>query len=298
MIARSKETLSRKAWIILGLLVLCLPMTSVHAANERDIANRMNRLENEIQTLSRAIYKGEDPPPPSSFGGGGNVDAAELNVRIDQLEIQIRELTGRLEEISHQNTQLRTQIENTPAGGNVPAPSYPSHAQTPPPPINDGGYPDQPAPAAGGNYEWSTNTGGEPTPNSVIAPSDAGSAAYENAFAMLKNGQYDAAEQGFLSFLGQYPNHALTANAKYWLGESYYARGLYDKSARTFAEAYQQFPQSPKAPDNLLKLGLSLAGQGKKEDACIALGQIEKDFPTTAGPVLSRAKTEMANFGC
>lgn len=284
-----------------------LPFVSAQAASERDIENRMGRLENEIQTLSRAIYKGE-APPPGAFAGGG--DVADMNVRIDQLETQLRDLTGKLEEISYQNNQLKEQIERMAADNDVrfnnmnSAQVQPrSPVYMPPPqgaaPPEGMAYPDQPAPAAGGGYQWSTDHASDAgASGSVIAPSDAGSAAYENAFAMLKNQQYDAAEQGFLNFMAQYPNHALTANAKYWLGESYYARSQYDKASRTFAEAYQQFPQSPKAPDNLLKLGLSLAGQGKKDDACVALAQIEKDFATTAGPVLERAKTEMANFGC
>lgn len=293
--------------MVLCFFVVGLPVVSARAASERDIENRMGRLENEIQTLSRAIYKGETPPP-GAFAGGG--DVADLNVRIDQLETQIRDLTGKLEEISYQNNQLKEQMErmasdndmrfNNISSAQTP-PNRPVYVAPQPTPAGEGtSYPDQPAPAAGGGYQWGTDNVSDSgaSSGSVIAPSDAGSAAYENAFAMLKSQQYDAAEQGFLSFIAQNPNHALTGNAKYWLGESYYARSQYDKAARTFAEAYQQYPQSPKAPDNLLKLGLSLAGQGKKDDACVALAQIEKDFAATAGPVLERAKTEMANFGC
>ncbi len=310
MIKRSAHKNTQKAWIFLGLLVLCaVSVPAAHAENERDTANRIRRMENEIETLSRAIYKGEDPPP-GAFSGGGE-DVANLSVRIDQLETQIRDLTGKLEEVTYQNNQLKEQLERInsmpPSAASTPSQVYNNVPQPGP----DDGIPSdmgvpypQPSDNAGGNYQWSSDNGSGAAPapagtlGSVGVADEAGSMAYEAAFAYLKNGQYDAAEQGFQNFLTQYPNHALAGNAKYWLGESYYARGQFDKASRTFAEAYQLYPKGAKAPDNLLKLGLSLAGQGKKDDACVALAQVEKEFAATAGPVLKRAKEEMKNFGC
>lgn len=312
---------TRKARIFLGLLAFttlacAFDATQAHAQSEREMANRINRLENEMQTISRAIYKGETPPP-GAFSGGG-ADAAGLSVRLDQLETQLRDMNGRLEEQTNQIDQLRTQLErmNNDAamqtgGGAAPsAPRYTTQAASgyeapPQPSAPDAGheapYPQDTSPQGG--YQWTSNGAGSAEPSlgtlgSTPSPNDSGAMMYENAFSQLKSGQYDAAEQGFQQFLSANPDHALAGNAKYWLGESYYARGQYDKASRTFAEAYQKYPKSPKAPDNLLKLGMSLAGEGKKDDACIALGQIEKEFASTAGPVLRRAKEEMTHFGC
>lgn len=310
---RSAHT--RKAWIILGLLVLCASVPAA-AQDSRDVKSRVSRLENEVRTLSRAIYKGEEPPP-GAFSGGGGEESAALAVRLDQLETQIRTLTGRLEEQDHAIAELRSSMErmagdvearfNTGMGGHAPAPPVYNTAPSYSPPGGQqvsGGvttYQDvpQPAPDASG-YQWSSKGGNEAYQASggENVPNDAASMIYENAFSLLKGGQYEGAEQGFQSFLNQYPGHKLTGNAKYWLGETYYVRGQYDKATRTFAEAYQADPQGAKAPDNLLKLGKSLAGMGKKEDACVALAQIEKDYASTAGPVLARSKEEMKNFGC
>src|SRR3546814_19535879 len=50
----------------------------------------------------------------------------------------------------------------------------------------------------------------------------------------------------------------------YWLGETYYVRQRYQDAAVAFLEGYQKYPKSPKAADNLLKLGMALGPVGQK----------------------------------
>ncbi|MCC7305427.1 MAG: tol-pal system protein YbgF [Alphaproteobacteria bacterium] len=297
----------RKARVSLGLLALCGGFVFAAPAFAQDTNDRINRLENEVQTLSRAIYKGETPPP-GAFSGG---ESADTEVRLQQLETDLRTLTGKLEEQSHQIEQIRSQMErlgndmDMRMGSSQQSPAAATTSTT----MSQGArYMVQPTPPQppGNSYQWSSDTGQEnpPQPDATLGtidggPSaDAAAAAYENAFALLKNGEYEGAGNGFQAFISKYPGHSLVSNAKYWLGETHYVRGEFEKASRIFAEAYQQYPKSSKAPDDLLKLGLSLAALGKKDDACIALGQIEKEFPTGAEPVLRRAKQEMTRFGC
>ena len=308
----------RKAWIIPGLLLVCAFFgAGVFPAVADDVSNRIERLENEVQTLSRAVFKGEQPPPGALDAGSGGADQANLGNRMDQLESQLRDLTGKYEDQAHQVDQLKAQLEkmsgdvdmrfNDLKGGGATPPAAASHYMAPPPQPNatstlqpqDNAQP----------YKWSSKGAADQsaaaesgstlgTLNGSAATNDAGAIAYEAAFSQLKSGQYDAAEKGFKDFLAQYPSHSLTGNAKYWLGESYYARAQYDKASRTFAEAYQDNPKGPKAADNLLKLGMSLNGMGKKADACVAMGQIKKEFSGLDGAVLRRAQEEMTKIGC
>ena len=77
--------------------------------------------------------------------------------------------------------------------------------------------------------------------------------------------------RGFSAFLTQNPQDPLAENARYWLGETYYARGDYARAAEVFVEGYQTSKTGPKAPDTLLKLGMSLSSMGKKKEACADL---------------------------
>ena len=82
------------------------------------------------------------------------------------------------------------------------------------------------------------------------------------------------------------------------MGETFYVRGQYKDSARAFAEGFQTYPDSAKAPDMLLKLGMSLSGLKKDSDACVALKQLPLKFPTAPAQVLERGAQEVKRLNC
>ncbi len=296
--------------IFLGVLPLCF-LSPVVLAQNADV--RLDRLENEIQTLSRAVYRGE-APSPLAYSGGGYDDPraqADAGVRVQQLEVELRQLNGRLEEQSYEIRQLRTELERFTSdarlrfdvleGGGTGIGAARGATPFASPPVQQGG-----------GYQWRSQIEQTPPPSqqaqpqkqqqqpmsSGAVPSDGGAQSYDSAFSLLKAARYNDAEVEFLAFLKKYPQHKLVSNAKYWLGETYYVRGKYSQAAQVFAEGFQLFPKGTKAPDNLLKLGMSLSAMGKKDDACLALLQIDKEFSGVAGPVQRRASQEISRLGC
>ncbi len=121
---------------------------------------------------------------------------------------------------------------------------------------------------------------------------------YDYAFGLLSQANYPAAESALQAFLQQHPNDPLAGNAKYWLGETFYVRQLYKQAAVAFAEGFQQYPTSTKAPDNLLKLGKSLAALGQVEDACGTHAELLNRFPTAPATILQQAKSERQRLSC
>ena len=313
MIKSSRFSVKKKARAIPSLLALvCMgggllygsslvTSTGAKAQSSYEISNRLKRMENEIATLSRAVYKGETPPPGSLSGGS----SGDVEIRLQQMENEIRDLRGKVEQQAHEVRQLRNDMErvtsdlelrlNDMSGGGSAANMSGSNAQG----NNSARYTTEGAVEQ--PYKWSSNKSDQRQKLGSIGgatSSDDAASRYESAFAKIKNRQYDVAEQEFSSFLEQYPNHALSGNAKYWLGETFYVRGQYEKASRIFAEGYQADTKGPKAADNLLKLGMSLAGLGKADDACVALGQIEKENLSDSAPVMRRASQEMQRLGC
>ncbi len=114
----------------------------------------------------------------------------------------------------------------------------------------------------------------------------------------MQQNNYVDAQRAFNTFLTTYPSHPLAANAKYWLGETYFAQTQYTTAAKTFAKAFQEHPQGQKAPDSLLKLALTLDKMNKKDDACLTLLELTKRFTNGPASVLKRASEEGQRMGC
>ncbi len=268
---------------------------AAYAQSTRDLTNRLNRLENEVDTLNRAVYKGETPPPPSISAGDAQNSAGQ-EVRIQQLEAELRNLTGQIEEQNFKIRQMEELLEKVTSDLSMRMQD-----------LENGGVRSSQQGAMGNDgYQWQSGSSSVEVNPDIVGSgavtggqaSDPPAALYEAAYAKLKINSYDEAEKGFQDFINRYPAHALAGNAKYWLGESYYVRGQYESAARVFAEAYQQYPQNSKAADNLLKLAMSLAGLKKNGDACVALEQLKKEYSSSAAPVVQRGEQEMSRLGC
>lgn len=219
--------------------------------------------------------------------------SAQTEIRLQQMETQIRDLTGRIEQQNYTISQLEKKLKQMESA-DVKKEASALGASQIAMPERDPLMAQQKNPL---NLDLQSL---EPEGMKTAIPGQSSDAAgkYEIAFAHLKSQNYEKAQEGFQGFLAQHPDHVLAANAKYWLGETHYVRGEYKQAAKTFAEGFQAFPDSAKSPDILLKLGMSLAGMGKKGDACVALSQLPKKFPTGSDPILKRGLQEMDKLGC
>ena len=209
--------------------------------------------------------------------------------RLNQLQQTITLLTGQIEQLQYQNQQLQQQMEKMQAdyeyrldalekggkgGGAGPRPPGPIASAPPQPPRNG----PQPPPPAAGN-----------------ANADQ---LYHDAFKMLQDGDYPGAEKAFKNFVQRNPQHVLAGNAQYWLGETYYARRDYQNAAVAFAEGYKAYKASPKGPDNLLKLGVTLSAMGKKQEACAMFARFNQDYPKATDLQKRRVDQERQRNTC
>ncbi|MCI5060860.1 MAG: tol-pal system protein YbgF [Alphaproteobacteria bacterium] len=286
----------RFCFMLLACFAVCVAGSlSDAAAQSNDVTNRLNRLENELETLNRAVYRGEKPSTPVYRGAGvGGNETAQIEIRLQQMETQLRDLTGQLEKQTYEMNRLRQKVEllSLPEA-KAPDVSLKNEAKTNALPeivknkkLDLGFIPPEPQ-GMKQAVPGGANLGGV----------DA-TAQYEAAFAYLKAQKYEDAQNGFQSFLDGNKEHVLAANAKYWLGETYYTQGKYKQAAKNFAEGFQTYPDSAKSPDILLKLGMSLGRMDKAGDACIALAQVAKKFPVGHDNVIALADQERERLGC
>lgn len=121
---------------------------------------------------------------------------------------------------------------------------------------------------------------------------------YDAGYNYLMASDYASAESTFRNFLSTYPEDDLAGNAQYWLGESFFARGNYRKAAGEFLKGYKSYKDSSKAPDNLLKLGMSLQRLGQSDAACQTFNELKSRYKSLPGHISRNVDSEMRKAKC
>jgi tol-pal system protein YbgF len=302
------------------------------------LENRIQQLEYKLKQLRRDFDTGSGSTVParplSGFGAGrtppsGNF-AARVEIRMSELEREITRLTGQIEEqgftMSSMGTRLDKLVEDIDfrlnaleRGQHAGVQPSQSGVQLPSnePPRN---LAPAPLPGAGGPRSLGTISSGG-VPSGVIAPAAAFRAPvapspqvasalplvlpkgtpkeqYDFAYKLVRQGDYAKAEKAFLEFGNLHPEDPLAGNAKYWLGETFYVTQDFVQAADAFIGVVTSYPDSPKRPHSMLKLGMSLLSMGQKQDGCATLGELLSNDNQDAKATRVRAESERKRAGC
>lgn len=249
--------------------------------------------------------------------GSGGQSAAALSVKVSDLEEQIRLLRGTVEELQHRQTRLENDnkslnedidfrmraLEEKSGTGIAPADAT-NGAEGTAAPSTSGSLTmppaGQPAP------ETLAKQQGTAAPVETMSPPVSGDQStfatskehYDHAFKLMNQAKYAEAGALLESFVQRYPKDTLTGNVYYWLGETYYVREDYLKSADNFRQGFEAMPDGVKAPDNLFKLALSLNMLNKKRESCVVLKQLQIKYQGQTTPVLQKAAAKEKELGC
>jgi len=273
------------------------------------------------------------------------VQSGDAEIRLQQAEDQMRQLNGRIEEMSYQllqmqetirkaqaDNELRFQMLEKKSGGAMTAPAgtiKKSEADTsaagqsddiakvietpqgadanraassglgqPPSQLGSIQF-DQNGQPIGGAVN-SNDVGSGPAPSAGANTASLGNEGdtYKAAYGHVLSGDYAVAEKEFRQYLGSYPESARSADANFWLGEALYSQGKYNDAATTFVNAYKKYGTSEKAPEMLLKLGMSLAALDNKDTACATLHEVTKKYPKASKPVVTKVASEEKRLAC
>lgn len=316
---------------LIGLAVFAAPMGALHASPLSALAQRLM---------------------PGAAKADNNVVLAQANeeMRIGQLEEQIRSLNGRIEEMSFQLLQMQEQLRKTQedneyrfqdleggkGGGKSGALDKPVGQE----PTSRTAETELPAdPSAAGTSETATTgnlgtqpttlgsirfdeqgnqigadvnesasvgstplpdveTGAAPNAGQATASLDNPDSMYNTAYGHVLSGDYALAEKEFRDYLDIFPEGDKAADASFWLGEAQYSQGDFNESAKTFLNAHQTYAKSKKAPEMLLKLGMSLAALDNRETACATLREVGKRYPNASKAVKAKVTSEQSRLAC
>ena len=138
----------------------------------------------------------------------------------------------------------------------------------------------------------------EATRPEKILPETSIEKQYEFAVSFIKVGDYETAELALREFVDTNPKHKLAGNAQYWYGETFRVRQLYQDAATAYLDGYQKYPDSKKAPVNLLKLGVMLVQIGEKTQGCSMILGVKVQYPKANQSVIQKAEYEKKKFNC
>ena len=283
------------------------------------IADQIQIISQDLKTLEKAFYKNSDIVDKSKTSNVNNLNEDVLTkhlLRLNEIEEQFRQLTNKFEEVNFKMDKLSSRItkmqsdnqmrfsdlENIDPKQNtgkkkvkLPGTSKPQDFGATP------GYSSSNLP-----QEQETNSIGttaavttsETERSESLLPNKSPKEQYDFAISFMKIGDYETAEFALKEFIDKNKDHDLAGNAQYWYGETFRIRQLYSDAATAYLDGYQNYPKSNKAPDNLLKLGITMVQLGEKEQGCTMITGIKKQYPKASKSVLQKAQYEQKKFNC
>jgi tol-pal system protein YbgF len=282
----------REAGRLWGIAACGLAMTlGVASAQDGSLAGRLDRVERDLTVLQRQIYRDQ------AAGGGESAmtpeGTASLFVRLSQLEEQMRDLTGQIEQLSYKIDQANQRMDRMSADSDFRFQALEKGGVSGEPPAPQSAVSDNPGQAVRPSVSVPSTA-----PVQLRPPPTGADEAYREAFRLLQKADYPAAESAFKAFLKDHADTDYAGNAQYWLGETYYVRGQFDQAAVAFADGYKKYRKGAKAPDSLLKLAFSMRKLNQSEKACAALDQLLKEYPNAQKAQLDLARKTRGEMKC
>lgn len=226
-------------------------------------------------------------------------ESSELRGSLDLVQRELEQLEERQRQIyADIDSRLRTLESSTPPvlpgpgqdfSGQSPTQDFGTPGGTAPPPVPGAGPGIDDAPLGPAGDEPPP-----PAPEPDPAPQDSRSEAerYRAAFETLRAGNYDDAAGQFQAFLDSFPDGEYSANARYWLGESYYVVREFNTARINFERVLSDYPDSAKAADALLKIGFVHFEEGRLDQARDTLRRVVDEYPGSTAASLANQRLE------
>ena len=306
------------------LLLTMFFVSSVNAEQEeiylQSISDQIQVITKDLKTLEKAVYQKSDVTSSSVLtsikSDGLNEDIMTKHLlKLNEIENQFRELTNKFEEVNFKLDKLSTRVTKIQSdtqlrfsdleNGVVSSPqekqvSLPGSSK----PQDFGAAPayqttNLPKEQSINSVESAqTVITQEPQERESLLPDKSPEEQYEFAVSFMKVGDYETAEFALKEFIDKNKDHDLAGSAQYWYGETFRIRQLYSDAATAYLDGYQNYPKSKKAPDNLLKLGITMVELGEKDQGCKMISGLKKEYPKASKSVLQKAQYEQKKFKC
>ena len=318
-----------KNFIVINLFLIIILVSTKSFSENHNVLEVLELIQKDLKTLEKAVYSGSlnDSISSNSTMDQNTEDVLTRHLlKLTEIENQFQELTNKFEEINFKIDKLSNRLSKVQADNqmrfqelensstittdeNKKITSLPKEETTKvlpgssePQDLGSISYKDTETNLLTQQTQSIETTGTIITETfeseEKLLPDESPEKQYEFAISFLKVGDYNTAERAFKEFINTNGEHELAGNAQYWYAETFRIRELFTDAASAYLEGYQKYPKSDKAPINLLKLGVSLVQIGEKDQGCLMIVGVKKEYPEANQSVLQKAKYEEKKFEC
>jgi tol-pal system protein YbgF len=273
--------------------------------NIEGLVTKLNRLERDIQTLNRQVYKGGTPPKSSastakstavqSVGAGGNkAYIIRLEERLTQLETELQNTTNTIESMNHNVDQMKSRLDKLvsdidfrltrlesgarPQAGQLGG--QPRQFQRPvgPPTVSS-------VPRAAGVQQIGPTTGGPVFSSSSGKPATLGNISETDLSSVqrdAKNIGQSATTQPHQAAVPKSILPAGTPTVQYRHAFSILRKTDYDQAELAFKEFIQKHPKDKLTPNARYWLGKTFYVRANYRDAAAAFLRAYQQAPNGA----------------
>lgn len=244
-----------------GLFGSCLLASSafaqapvVNAGAASDIEERLVLLERMVQSRTQMQHRIQE-------------QLDELQGEVDSLRGAVEENTNQLQRVLERQRELYLEIDKRVEAVKQATASLNSSVSQP------------------------AGVVATPVPQTPSANPQDEAAAYEEAVNLiLKTREFDKAILAFESFLTRFPDSQYVPNAHYWWGQLLFNKQNWSEAQRHFDIVSNQFSDSPKRPDALVKLGVIAERTGNKAQARAYYEEVVSGYPNSSARKLAESK--------
>jgi len=309
-------------FVFISILVLFLSNNiKAEEKNVKQTYAEIERISKDLKILEKAFYKTSEIKSSSASSNNLNEDVLTRHLlKLNEIEEQFREVTNRYEEINFKLDKLSNRITKMQSDNQIRFSDLENNSTTESESkkftVKKKNLPGTDQPQELGRVSGedisvttqvqktqSVETAGlvvteEASRSESLLPNKPPKEQYNFAVSFIKIGDYETAEFALREFIDKNKNNELAGNAQYWYGETFRIRQLYQDAASAYLDGYQNYPKSKKAPINLLKLGSTLVQLGEKEQGCLMILGVKKQYPKANKSVLQKAEYEKKKFKC
>ena len=113
---------------------------------------------------------------------------------------------------------------------------------------------------------------------------------FESSFELLRKGDYVSAEIALREHINNFPNGPYTDDAKFWLAESLFSQNKFNEALEIFNQIINQYPDSEKMMESILKSGFSHQALGNLSAAESIFQRVIRDYPNSSASSLAEER--------